>query len=125
MYKNKGNGVYAYNSVITAMKSNSFNGNGKAQALYAKDCKGWSSINRPSAQKVTEKSTAITGKAAGSRTVTAYTVRSGKTARLGGAAVDKNSRFTIKIRKQKKNTVLKLVSKDRYGNAVTVTDKVR
>ena len=30
MYKNKGNGVYAYNSVITAMKSNSFNGNGKA-----------------------------------------------------------------------------------------------
>ena len=52
MYKNKGNGVYAYNSVITAMKSNSFNGNGKAQALYAKDCKGWSSINRPSAQKV-------------------------------------------------------------------------
>lgn len=125
MYKNKGNGVYAYNSVITAMKSNSFNGNGKAQALYAKDCKGWSSINRPSAQKVTEKSTAITGKAAGSRTVTAYTVRSGKTARLGGAAVDKNSRFTIKIKKQKKNTVLKLVSKDRYGNAVTVTDKVR
>lgn len=125
MYKNKGNGVYAYNSVITAMKSNSFNGNGKALALYAKDCKGWSSINRPSAQKVTEKSTAITGKAAGSRTVTAYTVRSGKTARLGGAAVDKNSRFTIKIRKQKKNTVLKLVSKDRYGNAVTVTDKVR
>ena len=84
MYKNKGNGVYAYNSVITAMKSNSFNGNGKAQALYAKDCKGWSSINRPSAQKVTEKSTAITGKAAGSRTVTAYTVRSGKLQDLEG-----------------------------------------
>lgn len=33
--KNKGNGIYAYTSVIPVMKSNSFSGNGKIQAVYA------------------------------------------------------------------------------------------
>ena len=37
--KNKGNGIYAYTSVIPVMKSNSFSGNGKIQAVYAKSCK--------------------------------------------------------------------------------------
>lgn len=44
--KNRGNGVYAYASVIPVMKKNTFCENGKVQAVYVKSCKGWTGINR-------------------------------------------------------------------------------
>ena len=36
-----------------------------------------------------------------------------------------NLKVSFKIKKQKKNTVLKIVSKDRYGNAVSVNYTVK
>ena len=123
--KNKGNGIYAYTSVIPVMKSNSFSGNGKIQAVYAKSCKGWTSINRPACKKITAASTAINGTASGSRSVTAYVRKSGKFVKLGVSSVNKKKQYVIKIKKQKKNTALKLVSKDKYGNTVTVNTVVK
>lgn len=123
--KNKGNGIYAYTSVIPVMKSNSFSGNGKIQAVYAKSCKGWTSINRPACKKITAASTAINGTASGSRSVTAYVQKSGKFVKLGVSSVNKKKQYVIKIKKQKKNTALKLVSKDKYGNTVTVNTIVK
>lgn len=123
--KNKGNGIYAYASVIPVMKSNSFSGNGKIQAVYAKSCKGWTSINRPACKKITAASTAINGTASGSRSVTAYVQKSGKFVKLGVSSVNKKKQYVIKIKKQKKNTALKLVSKDKYGNTVTVNTVVK
>ena len=123
--KNKGNGIYAYTSVIPVMKSNSFSGNGKIQAVYAKSCKGWTSINRPACKKITAASTAINGTASGSRSVTAYVQKSGKFVKLGVSSVNKKKQYVIKIKKQKKNTALKLVSKDKYGNTVTVNTVVK
>nr|WP_294678969.1 hypothetical protein [uncultured Blautia sp.] len=32
----------------------------------------------------------------------------------------KKKQFTIRIKKQKKNTAMKLISKDKYGNTVTI-----
>lgn len=123
--KNKGNGIYAYTSVIPAMKSNSFIGNGKIQAVYTKSCKGWTSIDRPACKKITAASTAINGTASGSRSVTAYVQKSGKLVKLGASSVNKKKQYTIKIKKQKKNTALKLISKDKYGNTVTVNTAVK
>lgn len=123
--KNKGNGIYACASVIPVMKSNTFIGNAKNQALYAKDCKGWKSMDRPSFKTITAKSKTVTGTAAGSQNVTIYMVRSGKSVRLGAATVNKKKQFTVKIKPQKKNTPLRIVSKDRYGNAVTMDYKVK
>ena len=123
--KNKGNGIYAYTSVIPVMKSNSFSGNGKIQAVYAKSCKGWTGINRPACKKITAASTAINGTASGSRSVTAYVQKSGKFVKLGVSSVNKKKQYVIKIKKQKKNTALKLVSKDKYGNTVTVNTVVK
>lgn len=123
--KNKGNGIYAYTSVIPVMKSNSFSGNGKLQAVYAKSCKGWTSIDRPACKKITAASTAINGTASGSRSVTAYVQKSGKFVKLGVSSVNKKKQYIIKIKKQKKNTALKLVSKDKYGNTVTVNTVVK
>ncbi len=48
-----------------------------------------------------------------------------KKPKLGTARVNTKKQFTIKIKKQKKNTVLKIVSKDRYGNAVSVNYTVK
>ena len=52
-------------------------------------------------------------------------VKTGKSIRLGYAAVNKKKQFTVKIKKQKKNTVLKIVSKDKYANTVTVNYTVK
>lgn len=123
--KNKGNGIYGYGSVISAMKSNAFSGNGKTQAVYMKGCKGWTNIDRPSCKKITAQSTSVTGSAAGGRNVIVYAQRSGKSIRLGYAAVNKKKQFTVKIKKKKKNTVLKIVSKDKYANTVTVNYTVK
>lgn len=123
--KNTGNGVYAYASVIPVMKKNTFCENGKVQAVYVKSCKGWTGINRPSCRAVTSRSTAISGTASGSQTVIAYVQRSGKQTKLGVSSVNKKKQYVIKIKKQKKNTALKLVSKDKYGNTVTVNTVVK
>lgn len=123
--KNTGNGVYAYASVIPVMKKNTFCENGKVQAVYVKSCKGWNGINRPSCRTVTSRSTAISGTASGSQTVIAYVQRSGKQTKLGVSSVNKKKQYVIKIKKQKKNTALKLVSKDKYGNTVTVNTVVK
>ena len=123
--KNKANGIYANASVIQTMKNNTFSGNTKTQAVYAKGCKGWISISRPSCKTVTVRSTAVSGSAAGNRTVTIYARSSGKNVKIGTASVNKKNQFTAKIKKQKKNTVLRLVSKDRYGNTVTVNTSVK
>lgn len=123
--KNTGNGVYAYASVIPVMKKNTFCENGKVQAVYVKSCKGWTGINRPSCRAVTSRSTAISGTASGSQTVIAYARRSGKQTKLGVSSVNKKKQYVIKIKKQKKNTALKLVSKDKYGNTVTVNTVVK
>lgn len=123
--KNTGNGVYAYASVIPVMKKNTFCENGKVQAVYVKSCKGWTGINRPSCRAVTSRSTAISGTASGSQTVIAYVQRSGKQTKLGVSSVNKKKQYVIKIKKQKKNTALKLVSKDNYGNTVTVNTIVK
>lgn len=123
--KNRGNGVYAYASVIPVMKKNTFCENGKVQAVYVKSCKGWTGINRPSCRTVTSRSTAISGTASGSQTVIAYARRSGKQTKLGVSSVNKKKQYVIKIKKQKKNTALKLVSKDKYGNTVTVNTVVK
>lgn len=123
--KNRGNGVYAYASVIPVMKKNTFCENGKVQAVYVKSCKGWTGINRPSCRAVTSRSTAISGTASGSQTVIAYARRSGKQTKLGVSSVNKKKQYVIKIKKQKKNTSLKLVSKDKYGNTVTVNTVVK
>ena len=80
-----------------------------------KGCKGWTNIDRPSCKKITAQSTSVTGSAAGGRNVIVYAQRSGKSIRLGYTAVNKKKQFTVKIKKQKKNTVLKIVSKDKYS----------
>ena len=123
--KNKANGIYANASVIRTMKNNTFSGNRKTQAVYVKGCKGWTSINRPSCKTVTARSASVSGSAAGSRAVTVYAQRSGKSVKLGAASVNKKNQFTVKIKRQKKNTALRLVSKDRYGNTVTVNTAVK
>ena len=63
--------------------------------------------------------------ASGSQTVIAYARRSGKQTKLGVSSVNKKKQYVIKIKKQKKNTALKLVSKDKYGNTVTVNTVVK
>lgn len=123
--KNKGNGIYAYASAIQAMKSNTFAGNAKTQAIYAKNCKGFTSVNRPSCKTVTNRSTAVKGTAAGNKIVAVYIQKSGKLKKLGAAYVNKKKQFTIKIKRQKKKTSLRIVSKDKYGNAVSVSYTVK
>lgn len=123
--KNKGNGIYAYSSVIQAMKTNTFSGNAGTQAIYAKNCKGFTSVNRPSCKTITTRSTIIWGSASGNKSVTAYAQRSGKLTRLNVASVDKKKQFAIKIKKQKKKTVIRIVSKDKYGNTVSVSYTVK
>ena len=51
--------------------------------------------------------------------------KSGKFVKLGVSSVNKKKQYVIKIKKQKKNTALKLVSKDKYGNTVTVNTVVK
>lgn len=123
--KNTGNGIYAYGSTISAMKSNTFAGNGKAQAIYVKDCKGLTTVSRPSFGKITAQTTSVSGTASGSQSVDVYMQRSGKLTKLGAAPVNKKKKFTVRIKKQKKNTALRIVSKDKYGNAVTVSYTVK
>ena len=76
-------------------------------------------------KKITTKSTDVAGTADGGYTVTVYAWISGKSQKLGTARVNTKKQFTVKIKKQKKNTVLKIVSKDRYGNAVSVNYTVK
>lgn len=123
--KNTGNGIYAYSSVISAMKSNTFTGNGKAQAMYVKDCKGFAAVSRPSFGKITAQSTSVSGTTSGGQNVEIYMQKSGKLTKLGAAPVNKKKKFTVRIRKQKKNTALRIISKDKYGNAVTVSYTVK
>lgn len=118
--KNSGNGIYLNESQVQDIRSNAISGNVKSQAIYASGCKGWASIGRPVCKTVTSKSTAIKGTASGNRSVTAYVQKAGKLTKLGTAYVNKKKQFTIKIKKQKKNTAMKLISKDKYGNTVTI-----
>lgn len=118
--KNSGNGIYLNESQVQDIRSNAISGNVKSQAIYASGCKGWASIGRPVCKTVTSKSTAIKGTASGSRSVTVYVQKAGKLTKLGTAYVNKKKQFTIKIKKQKKNTAMKLISKDKYGNTVTI-----
>ena len=118
--KNSGNGIYLNESQVQDIRYNAISGNVKRQAIYVRGCKGRISISRPVCKTVTSKSTAIKGTASGSRSVTAYVQKAGKLTKLGTAYVNKKKQFTIKIKKQKKNTAMKLISKDIYGNTVTI-----
>ena len=123
--KNGGHGIYLNESQIPDMKANAISGNTKTQAIYASGCKGRTSISRPVCKTITAKSKAITGTASANRSVTAYVQRSGKLTKLGTAYVNKKKQFTIKIKNQKKNTAIKLISKDKYGNTVTTSCTVK
>ena len=118
--KNSGSGIYLNESQVQDISYNAISGNVKSQAIYASGCKGWASIGRPVCKAVTSKSTVIKGTASGSCSVTAYVQKAGKLTKLGTAYVNKKKQFTIKIKKQKKNTAMKLISKDEYGNTVTI-----
>ena len=118
--KNSGSGIYLNESQVQDIRYNAISGNVKRQAIYVSGCKGRISVGRPVCKTVTSKSTAIKGTASGSRSVTAYVQKAGKLTKLGTAYVNKKKQFTIRIKKQKKNTAMKLISKDKYGNTVTV-----
>ncbi|WP_335547459.1 Ig-like domain-containing protein [Neobacillus drentensis] len=66
----------------------------------------------PSVDKVTVKSTKVTGKAEAGSTVT---VKAGSKV-LGTATVDKYGKFSVKISKQKAGKVLSVTVKDKAGN---------
>ena len=125
MNKNSGNGMYLSGSTIGSVKENVFAANGKLWTLYAKSCKGRSSVWKPVCKTITTKSTSVSGTASGSSTVAIYVQKSGKTEKIGAAKVNKKKQFAVKIKKQKKNTLNRVVSKDKYGNTVTVNYRVK
>lgn len=122
---NRGNGIYMYRATVPAIKNNMFSGNGRLQALYAKDSAGRTSMNKPVCRQITARSTAVTGTAAGSQNITVYVQEQGKLTKLGSASVNKKKQFTVKIKKQKQNTVLKITAKDKYGNTVSTKSTVK
>lgn len=125
IYKNSKKGMYINGTDIWEVRDNTVTENGDAQEVYANNCKKLCSIRRPVCKKITTKSTDVAGTADGGYTVTVYAWISGKSQKLGTARVNTKKQFTVKIKKQKKNTVLKIVSKDRYGNAVSVNYTVK
>lgn len=122
---NRGNGIYMYRATVPAIKNNMFSGNGRLQALYAKNSAGWTSMNKPVCGQITARSAAVTGTAAGSQNITVYVQEQGKLTKLGSASVNKKKQFTVKIKKQKQNTVLKITAKDKYGNMVSTKSTVK
>ena len=125
IYKNSKKGMYINGTDIWEVRDNTVTENGDAQEVYANNCKKLCSIRRPVCKKITTKSTDVAGTADGGYTVTVYAWISGKSQKLGTSRVNTKKQFTVKIKKQKKNTVLKIVSKDRYGNAVSVNYTVK
>ena len=122
---NHGNGIYMHNAAVKIMKNNMFSENGRPQALYAKNSAGWTSINKPVCRQITTRSTTVTGSAVGSQNITVYVQKSGKMTKLGSTSVNKKKQFTVKIKKQKKNTVLKITAKDKNGNTVSTKSTVK
>ena len=125
VYKNAKKGIYINGTSLQKAGGNTITANKDPQEVYAKSCNKLRSIRRPVCKKITTKSTGVTGTADGGYTVTVYAQISGKSIKLGSAKVNTKKQFTVKIKKQKKNTVLKIVSKDRYGNAVSVNYTVK
>lgn len=118
---NKSYGIYAYKSSIKTQKKNVMQKNGTAYAMYMKSCKGKTqSLKNITASKIRKTSKKVTGKALGGKTITLK--RNKK--KLGSAQIGKKGAYTIKMKKQKKGTVLTLTVKDKYQNSVILQKKV-
>ncbi len=69
---NKKCGIYAKQSKISGNKRNRLAGNKSPYAIYASKCTGILTVRVPVAAKITRKTTRVTGKAPGGRSLTIY-----------------------------------------------------
>lgn len=122
---NKKYGIYAEKAKVKSQKSNKMEENRSAYAIYAKSSTGIISLRKVQSSKVTKKTTKLTGKAVGGKTITVYAKKSSGNVKIARGKIDTKGSYSTPVKKQKKGTTLIFVSKDAYGNTVTVTGKVR
>lgn len=123
---NKSHGIFASGATFKTQRYNDMKGNGTTYAICTKKCKGIANLKKVQSSKVTKKTTVLKGTAAGGKTVTAYVKKGSKKTKLKRGRVTSKGKYSLRIsKKQKKNTVLVFVSKDKYGNTVTTEYKVK
>ena len=99
--------------------------NGSTYAIYAEDSTGIISVKLPTISRITRNSVKVTGKAAGGKKLTIYTVRGSKSKRIGKGTINSKKKYSITIKKQKKGTVLRFALSDKYGNISYTNKKVK
>ncbi|MBQ0138712.1 MAG: InlB B-repeat-containing protein [Kurthia sp.] len=97
-------------TVIELVTKDSLNNVSKAKKVTVIASK---TLAKPKVNKVTTKTTKISGTATKSTTITVYT-NAGK--KVASAKVSSKGKYSLKIKKQKKKTVLKIRIKDRLNN---------
>lgn len=122
---NKKCGIYAKQSKISGNKRNRLEGNKSPYAIYASKCTGILTVRVPVSAKITRKTTRVTGKAPGGRSLTIYAVGKNSNKRIGRGYINSSKRYSVAIHKQKKGTVLRFVMKDKYGNISYCNKKVK
>ena len=122
---NKKCGIYAKQSKISGNKRNRLEENKSPYAIYTSKCTGIITVRIPVSAKVTRKTTRVTGKAPGGKSLTIYAVGKNSNKRIGRGYINSRKKYSIAIRKQKKGTVLRFVMKDKYGNISYSNKKVK
>lgn len=120
---NKKYGILLLKSNISKLEKNVMAGNADA-ALWVSDSKTPSnvkSLTGITVKQVKSSTAAISGTAKGTSKV--YVKAGSKT--MGSASVAANGSFSVKIKKQKKNTKLTVYAVDKRNNRVSLTTKVK
>ena len=118
-------GLYVSQSGISGNKKNRMEKNGSTYAIYAEDSTGIISVKLPTISRITRNSVKVTGKAAGGKKLTIYSVRGSKNKRIGKGTINSKKKYSVTIKKQKKGTVLRFVLSDKYGNISYTNKKVK
>ena len=118
-------GLYVSQSGISGNKKNRMEKNGSTYAIYAEDSTGIISVKLPTISRITRNSVKVTGKAAGGKKLTIYSVRGSKSKRIGKGNINSKKKYSITIKKQKKGTMLRFALSDKYGNISYTNKKVK
>lgn len=125
MTENGKHGIYAEAAKVKSQKSNKMERNKSSYAIYAKSCKGIRSLRLLPRGTVTRKTTKLTGKMVGGKTVTVYVKKSSGNLKLARGKVTAKGRYSLSVKRQKKGTTLMFAVKDAYGNTGIIQKTVK
>lgn len=125
MKENGKYGIYTEAAKVKSQKSNKMESNKSSYAICAKSSKGISSFRMVPSSTVTRKTTKLTGKIAGGKTVTVYAKKSSGNLKLARGKVTAKGRYSLSVKKQKKGTTLIFAVKDAYGNTAIIQKTVK